>query len=164
MASYLISAAIIGIIATSVMSSVLLLITRLNISNVDMIRAIGSIYTKAKHTALLPGVLVHFTAGIMFCHLYLILFHIFPISIGNPFIYVVLGTLSGMVHGVIVSLLLMILVAEHHPLKEFRRAGFDVAFYHLLAHVVYGFIIGFVYYLSVGGLIIPFNINISQLM
>lgn len=162
MTSYLISSAIIGVIATSVMSSFLLLITGLKISNVDMIRAIGSIYTKSKKTALLPGVFAHFTAGVVFCHLYLILFNIFPLSVDNPFIYIILGTLSGMVHGVVVSLLLVILVAEHHPLKEFRRAGFDVAVFHLLAHVVYGFIVGFMYYLAMGGLSLP--LNIAQLI
>jgi hypothetical protein len=42
----------------------------------------------------------------------------------------------------VVSLLLVIVVAEHHPLERFREAGFRVGVTHVAAHVVYGLVLG----------------------
>jgi len=56
--------------------------------------------------------------------------------------YLLLGSLIGFAHGLFVSFLLIVSVAEHHPLAKFRRVGFGVAITYLVAHVVYGFTIG----------------------
>jgi hypothetical protein len=42
------------------------------------------------------------------------------------------------------SFILVIAVAEHHPLPEFREAGFTVAVAHVVGHVVYGALVGLV--------------------
>jgi len=42
----------------------------------------------------------------------------------------------------VVSFALVVLVAEHHPLERFQKAGMGVAVAHLLGHLVYGLIIG----------------------
>ena len=151
MTAYIISSTIIAMIATAGMSSFLWIITGLKLSNVDMVKAIGSLYTRKEETSFFPGLMMHFTAGIIFCNLYILLFKVFPATVATPFIYVVLGISAGFVHGIVVSLLLVILVAEHHPLNKYRNVGFSVAVYHFLAHIIYGFIIGFMYYLISGG-------------
>ncbi len=58
--------------------------------------------------------------------------------------YLALGVLFGFAHGLVVSFMLVVLVAEHHPVARFQRAGLDVALAHLAAHIVYGFIVGLV--------------------
>ena len=49
-----------------------------------------------------------------------------------------IGLFTGFAQGLVVSLSLVVLIAEHHPQKSFRKAGFGVAIAHLLAHIVYG--------------------------
>lgn len=152
MIELILSSIFIGIIATAGMSTFLWIITGFNIAQVDMVKAIGSLYTKDEKTAMLPGLLMHFTAGIVFCFGYLILFKIFPIGDHSPLLFVALGSLLGIVHGVVVSLLLIIAVAEHHPLESFKKAGVAVAIFHFLAHLIYGLIIGLYYCLLQIGL------------
>jgi hypothetical protein len=55
---------------------------------------------------------------------------------------VLICTLSGPFHGSVVSLMLVVLMAEHHPLERFREAGLRVAVTHVAAHIVYGFVVG----------------------
>lgn len=145
MLSFLVANTIIGIIATGAMSSFLWIITGLGIMNVDMIRAIGSIYTRSEDKAILPGMMMHFTAGIIFSYFYFFMFKIFPMSIEVPIMYVVLSFIVSMMHGLIVSLLLVVLVASHHPVEKYQKAGFGVAVYHFLAHLVYGLVLGILY-------------------
>ena len=61
-----------GIVATAVMSSTLYFITWRGFANADMIRALGSLVTKKEENALLPGVLIHFTSGVIFSFVYVI--------------------------------------------------------------------------------------------
>ena len=55
-----------------------------------------------------------------------------------------LGIGVGFIHGLIVSLGLVWVVAEQHPLEEFNEAGMAIGLSHVLGHVVYGGIVGFV--------------------
>jgi len=48
----------------------------------------------------------------------------------------------GLFHGVAVGFLLVVAVAEYHPLKKFQEAGVEVAIAHLVGHVIYGVIVG----------------------
>jgi hypothetical protein len=57
---------------------------------------------------------------------------------------VVLGSMMGFVQGLVVSIGLVIVVAEHHPVERFRKAGVKVALIHLIAHVIFGAIVGLV--------------------
>ena len=152
MLELILSSMLIGLVATAGMSTFLWIITGFNIAKVDMIKAIGTLYTKNEDNALLPGIIMHFTAGIIFCFCYLILFKFFPIGNNSPLIFIILGSILGIVHGVVVSLLLIIAVAEHHPIESFRKAGVSVAIYHFLAHLIYGFIIWLYYSLLQIGL------------
>ena len=44
----------------------------------------------------------------------------------------------GFVHGFAVGFLIVALVADKHPVKRYREAGFEVAAAHVLGHVAYG--------------------------
>ncbi len=129
-----------GILGTSGMSLVMWLITRSGLTNADMIRAVGSIYTRSYKNALLPGIIMHFTAGIIFAFLYVVFLSLF--SLGSVGAYIGMGAMTGVFHGLVVSYLLVVSVAEHHPLEQFQKAGSEVAAAHLFGHIIYGLIVG----------------------
>jgi tetrahydromethanopterin S-methyltransferase subunit G len=54
----------------------------------------------------------------------------------------------GILHGIVVSLMLVWIVAERHPLAEFQEAGLAVGLSHFAGHVAYGAIVGLVIGLS----------------
>jgi hypothetical protein len=56
----------------------------------------------------------------------------------------VLGAGVGFLHGLIVSLGLVWVVAEQHPLQEFNEAGMAIGLSHIVGHVVYGGVVGLV--------------------
>ena len=133
-----------GFIATAAMSGALYAIHWRGIAEADMIRAIGSIVTRNEANAMLPGLILHFLSGIVFAFLYVIVWSALPIE-GILFVhYVALGVLTGFAHGLVVSFVLVVLVAEHHPVERFQQAGVGVALAHLAAHVVFGLLVGLV--------------------
>jgi hypothetical protein len=145
MMSYLLTCVGIGVIATLVMTFFLWTVTYLKLCNVNMVKAIGSWFTLKEETALLPGMIAHLSAGIVFCFVYVFAFSILPNPEDETFIYAILGAGMGFVHGIVVALALVVLVAEHHPLPKFQKAGMKVAAYHFMAHILYGLTIGSLY-------------------
>lgn len=131
-----------GLIATAAMSGALYAIHWRGLAEADMIRAVGSIITRKESNAMLPGFILHFLSGIGFAFLYVIVWSSLPLE---GFVhYVALGALTGFAHGLVVSFVLVVLVAEHHPVPRFQEAGIDVALAHLAAHVVFGLLVGLV--------------------
>ncbi len=131
-----------GILATAVMSSVLYLFHWRGFANADMIRALGSLLTRSEDNALILGLAIHFTSGVVFAFVYLVFWSLWGIeALGT---YVALGAFTGAAHGLVVSFLLVSLIAGHHPLPRFQEAGIGVAVAHLLGHVVYGVVVGLV--------------------
>jgi len=140
-----------GILATSLMTLFLWLLTFSGLTNADMVRAVGSIVTRTYRRSLGPGLAIHFVVGVIMAFIYLtVLSYLVPSSVIT---FVLIGATFGLFHGLIVSVILVILVAEYHPLQRFRRAGFGVALAHVAAHVIYGLVIG----LMVG----YFGLNVS---
>ncbi len=131
-----------GVIATAVMTASLYAIHWKGFAEADMLRALGSIFTRSESNALPYGMALHFVSGIVFAFLYVIVWSTLPLS--EPIHYVLLGLVTGFAHGLVVSFMLVILVAEHHPLPRFQNAGIGVALAHLAAHVVYGLLVGVV--------------------
>lgn len=132
-----------GFIATAVMAFFMDQISKNNITNANMVRAIGTIFTKDSGNGHSLGLKLHFVAGIIIAFVYAALITLFTPS--SFYSYVGLGTMVGFFHGFAFSFLLVIAVAEHHPMEEFRDAGFDVALAHLAGHVLYGLILGMVF-------------------
>ena len=135
-----------GIAGTAVMSLVMALIHKLGWANADMVRAIGSVYTRSYKTALLPGLFVHFGAGILFAFLYAVLVAVAPVQTTGGTILVTLCT--GLFHGMSMGMILAVAVAEHHPLPEFRNAGVGVVLSHVVGHIFYGLTVGLVFVLT----------------
>jgi glucan phosphoethanolaminetransferase (alkaline phosphatase superfamily) len=131
-----------GLIGTAVMTASLYAIHWRGFAEADMMRALGSIITRSESNSLPYGMLLHFLSGIVFAFLYVIVWSTLPLTELRH--YVLLGLVTGFAHGLVVSFMLVILVAEHHPLPRFQNAGIGVALAHLGAHVVYGLIVGVV--------------------
>jgi Family of unknown function (DUF6789) len=131
-----------GLIGTAVMTASLYAIHWRGFAEADMMRALGSIVTRSEGNALPVGAVLHLFSGILFAFVYVIFWSMLPIVEFQH--YVLLGLVTGFAHGLVVSFALVILVAEHHPLQRFQRAGMGVAIAHLLAHVVYGLLVGIV--------------------
>ena len=125
---------------------VLEVITRMQLANADMIRALGSIYTRNYDNSLRPGLIFMLLSGALFSFIYYLIIAFF---VPTPGIATVLAGLAmGLFHGMVVSLGLVVLIAEHHPLEKFREAGLTVAASHVVGHVVYGFTVGTMFYLT----------------
>ncbi len=131
-----------GIIATAAMCVALYIIQWRGLAEADMVRAIGSIITRNEQNAMPIGLVIQFVSGVGFAFLYIIVWSTLPIAEFQH--YVLLGLVTGFAHGLVVSFMLVVLVAEHHPVARFQNAGMGVAVAHLLAHVVYGLLVGLV--------------------
>ena len=135
-----------GVVGTGGMTFVMYLINKMGVTNARMVIAIGSILTKTRENAIRVGLIMHFTAGVIFAILYTIFFSVYGINAIWQFVGVGFG--FGFIHGFVMSFILVIAVAEHHPLEEFRQAGFAVAVAHVVGHLVYGTLVGLVIGLS----------------
>ena len=140
-----------GLAGTAVMTLLMRLIGRLGRAEVDMVRAIGSVFTGSLDRSLLVGATLYTLGGIVFALLYALVMSFVPVD-GFWAIFGVC-TLLGFVHGFVMSLLLVVAVAEHHPVERFRDVGFSVAFAHLVGHVSYG--------AGVGAILGAIGMNIS---
>ena len=140
----LLTIVIAGLISTILMCVILETTTRLKIANADMIRALGSLFTGKYDNAAKPGLIFMLLSGIAFGFIY---YAIISFFVPEPGIATILAGLAmGFFHGMVVSLALVVIVAEYHPLELFRKAGYEVAAAHLVAHVVYGFSFGTLVY------------------
>jgi len=113
----------------------------------QMIRAIGAMITKDEDRALWPGFFCHLIAGIVFAYIYALLLTTAPKQADTGmglFLYIVVCTLMGLVHGLVVTLFLVISVAQYHPVERFRRLEPGDMAAHVIGHVVYGAMVGFV--------------------
>ncbi|MGH7808035.1 MAG: hypothetical protein ACRENT_08060 [Thermodesulfobacteriota bacterium] len=129
-----------GLAGTLGMSLFMWFIHRSGIANADMIRAIGSMFTDSYENAFTPGLIIHFIVGTIIAFFYVLLINLFS---PTSHIYSILtGAMIGLFHGVAFAFVLVISVAEHHPLEQFRDAGFEVAIAHLAGHIIYGLIVG----------------------
>lgn len=144
--NYFCTALIAGVIGGLAMELVMWLIARGGLARGDMILALGSLITKARANAYRVGLAVHATAAIGFALVYVLLmvmlgYNRMPSSL-------MIGLAAGTLHGIIVSLMLVWVVADHHPLEEFKEADLLVGLSHMAGHVAYGAVIGLIVGLS----------------
>ncbi len=140
--SYLIFSTLAGLIGTAGMTAFLYLLTEAGICNARMVVAVGSLFTKSLDSALLVGSILHVASGVLFAMLYTLVFLApAPISAGGT---IAIGFGLGFLHGLVVSICLMVAIADQHPLEEFRKASYSVALAHFAGHLVYGLLVGVV--------------------
>jgi hypothetical protein len=135
-----------GILGGLAMEAVLRLISRAEWARCDMIVALGSLLTKSRENAFRTGAIVHLVSAVVFAFLYCFAIVKFGLAYFPAAFFAGLGI--GLIHGFIVSLALGWVVAEQHPLEEFREASLAVCVAHLAAHAAYGAVVGLTIALS----------------
>lgn len=143
---YLGTALVAGVAGGLAMQLAMRLIGRGNELKGDMILALGSLITKSRDNAYRVGLIVHVTAAIGFGLVYTLL--MVTLGYTEMPMSLMLGLGVGTLHGLIVSLMLVWVVADQHPLEEFKEADLLVGLSHMAGHVVYGGVIGLIVGLS----------------
>ncbi|AHF93936.1 hypothetical protein OPIT5_00865 [Opitutaceae bacterium TAV5] len=108
----------------------------------EMVVALGSLFTRTRDHARLVGGLLHMISAVAFGQLYTVLMVGLQLT-GWP-TGLLAGLGFGLFHGIVVSLALVWVVADQHPLAEFRTASASVFLTHLAGHVAYGAVVGLV--------------------
>jgi hypothetical protein len=139
---YLATSLVAGLLGGLAMELAMWLISRAGLAKGDMILALGSLLTKSRDNAYRTGLYIHVTAAMGFALVYTLLL----VTLGYtqlPF-SLMIGLGVGALHGLIVSLMLVWIVADKHPLEEFKEADLLVGLSHFAGHVAYGGVVGFV--------------------
>lgn len=131
-----------GIVGTIGMTVFLNIITKTGIAHADMVRAVGSLLTKSLNNAFNIGLLIHSGWGIIFGIIYVLI--LVSLKLNSSLLIISVGAIIGFIHGFAVSLLLVVAVAEHHPLEQFKNPGFAVAVAHFVAHLIFGTLVGLI--------------------
>ena len=139
---YLGTALVAGVLGGLAMQWVMWLISRAGLAKGDMILALGSLLTKSRDNAYRVGLIVHATAAVGFALVYILLM----VTLGYTHlpISLMLGLGVGVMHGLLVSLMLVWVVADRHPLAEFKEADLLIGLSHFAGHVAYGAVVGLV--------------------
>jgi hypothetical protein len=141
-ANFLVYAALAGLLRGLAMTIVMRTLSRTRLGEGDMIIAVGSLLTRSRESARLVGVILHGISAIAFGQLYTALLIALDANTWPGGLFAGLG--FGVFHGIVVSLSLVWIVADHHPLPEFRKAGPAVFLEHFAGHVAYGAVVGLV--------------------
>ncbi len=136
------TAVVAGVLGCGAMVGIMRLITRAEWARYDMIVAVGSMVTRTRDRAFRMGSIIHLVSAVAFGLLYTILMWKFGLAHLPTALFT--GVAFGIVHGIIVSLMLVWIVAEQHPLVEFQEAGLAVGLVHFAGHVAYGAVVGLV--------------------
>ena len=143
---YLGTAIVAGIFGGLAMELAMWLISRAGLARGDMVLALGSLLTKTRENAYRVGLIVHATAAIGFGLVYTLL--MITLGYTNMPLSLMLGLGVGTLHGILVSLMLVWVVSDRHPLEEFKEADLLVGLSHFAGHVAYGAVVGVVVGLS----------------
>jgi len=143
---YLGTAIAAGILGGLAMELAMWLISRAGLVRGDMVLALGSLLTKSRENAYRVGLIVHATAAIGFGLVYTLL--MITLGYTDMPLSLMLGLGVGTLHGILVSLMLVWVVADRHPLEEFKEADLLVGLSHFAGHVAYGAVVGVVVGLS----------------
>ena len=143
---YLGTVLVAGALGGLAMEFVMWLISRAGLAKGDMILALGSLLTKSRENAYRVGWVIHATAAVGFALVYSLLM----VTLGYTHLpsSLMLGLGVGAMHGILVSLMLVWVVSDRHPLEEFKEADLLVGLTHFAGHVAYGAVIGVVVGLS----------------
>ena len=108
----------------------------------DMLLALGSMALNRRENAFLVGTVIHWVSSIVFAFLYLLVLsktgclH-FPAALFG-------GAFLGGLQGFFVSLALVWVATDRHPLEEFRNADLPIGVMHLVGHIAFGATVGFI--------------------
>ncbi len=139
---YLLTSVGAGLTGGLIMSAVMAVIDRSDVPGRNMVVALGSLLTRSKENARLVGLILHAAAAVIYGLVYTWLLIVLDLQ-GWPTAF--FGGLGlGIFHGIVVSLSLVWVVADQHPLPEFRETGPLVFIEHFAGHAAFGVTVGLV--------------------
>ena len=137
-----VAALVAGFFGMLAMELVMWLITRRGWAQGNMIIALGSLVTRKRENAFATGGILHVVAAFFFALLYLLAMRQFGFTQLPGSLFA--GICFGLLHGMVVTLALVWIISDQHPLEEFQEAGLAVGVSHIAGHVAYGAIVGLV--------------------
>lgn len=143
---YLGTSLVAGVVGGLALEGVMWLISRAGLAKGDMILALGALLTKSRENAYRVGFVIHVMAAMGFALVYVLL--LLTLGFTHLPYSMLVGLGVGVLHGLLVSLMLVWVVADRHPLEEFKEADLLVGLSHMAGHVAYGGVIGLVVGLS----------------
>jgi hypothetical protein len=135
-------AVVAGLFGLAAMHVAMWLITRRGWARGNMVVALGSLVTRTRENAFSTGIILHLIAAVSFAMLYLLAMVHFGLT-HFPAAFLA-GVCFGLIHGMVVTLALVWVVSDQHPLEEFQEAGLAVGVSHIAGHIAYGAIVGVV--------------------
>jgi hypothetical protein len=129
-----------GLFGAAAMWMVMRLIERAGPPTGGMVVAVGSLLTRKRSNALTAGVAVYLFSAVLFGIIYTLLMLRLELTAWPHAFFA--GAGFGFFHGLVVSLGLVWIVADNHPLDEFRQATPLVFLSHFAGHVVFGAVVG----------------------
>ena len=136
-----------GLIGSIAMNLFMRTVSNAYSQRVDMTIALGSFFTGTTENAATLGTAIHSLSGIVFGVIYFLIMHamnalVFPYAI-------FLGLGFGFFHGLVMSYCLMFIASERHPIEAYRKATLEQGLLHLVGHMIFGGVAGFI-----GGLLV----------
>ncbi len=83
---------------------------------------------------------MHYGWGLIFAALYIVIMHLISPPIEAS--YIILALITGVSHGIVASTLIIVIIAENHPVEKYRSAGLSAAIAYMLSHIVFGIVVG----------------------
>ena len=140
--NYVLTSLAAGVLGGSAMLLVMAGMTRAGLARGNMVVALGGMVTRSRDNALRVGLILHTLSAIGFAMVYAMgMLWLGATDMPNALMF---GAAAGFLHGLIVSLGLVWVVAEGHPFEEYSDAGLAVGLTHLIGHVAYGAVVGLV--------------------
>ncbi len=143
---FLVFTTVAGLAGAAAMDGIMILITRSGFTEARMTTALGGMFTRSLETARVVGWFIHGVSGVLFAMIYTLLFMAFGLEAALACLAAGVGL--SFLHGIVISIMLVMVVSEHHPIERFRNAGIQVGVAHLAGHLAYGFVVGLIVGLS----------------
>ena len=132
--------AISGLFGAFAMTGFMLKVSSTYSKRVDMVKALGSFFTRKPEGAQELGKKIHALAGLFFGIIYFVSMYLIG-ALTFPYA-IFLGIGFGFFHGLIMSYVLMFYASEKHPIEEYREATLEEGLLHLVGHIIFGAVVG----------------------
>ena len=144
--NFVLTSLVAGLAGAAAMQLVMWLITREGWAKANMIVAVGSLVLGSRVNAFRLGLILHGIFAFSFAMLYT--FALMKLGLSHFPMSVFCGVGFGIIHGMIISLMLVWVISDRHPLEEFQNAGLAVGVSHFAGHLAYGAAVGLIVGLS----------------
>lgn len=135
-----------GLVGAGGMTLVLGFFGQVGWTRANLVVALGYLFSRDRKPAIALGATIHGVAGVVFAMIYTTIFLFFDLSTAPAIIFMGLGL--GWAHGIVMSLIFVVSAVLGEPEGEMKKVQFAGGPAYMVAHIVYGFLVGVVIGLS----------------